>query len=406
VVGTHAFFLWNVRGRIAKADPDFTAFYTAGILLREGRGDRLYNARAQQEVQQAFANDFDIRQGPLPYIHPPFEALIFVPLTFLPYRDAFVAWDALNLSMLLAISLMLRRIFPALQPIPLWEWVLALLAFFPVFANFLQGQDAILLLLLLVLSFCALDSKSEFIAGCWLGLGVFRFHLVLPLVLLLGLWRHRKIVFGFAALASAAMLLSLTVVGWRAASHYPAYTWHWVSIPGFGKMPPSLMPNLLGLVTGWPLPERSGWPLQLGVLAGSAVLLIAIARMRNRGKDRNRAKSRNLDNDRSVLNLGFACAVIAAVLVGYNTGAYDLSLLILPIALIADHCLGVLSELPRARTRLVLPCVPLLMSPLWFLLWRRWERINLMAIFLLWWLYAIRREIERIRGNAEAEPAT
>ena len=400
MVGMHAFFLWNVRGRIAKADPDFTAFYTAGTLLRESRGDQIYNARAQEEAQQAFATDSDIRQGPLPYIHPPYEALLFLPLTFLPYREAFVVWDALNLCMLLAISLMVRRTLPLLQPIPLWEWVLALLAFFPVFANFLQGQDAILMLLLLVLSFRALDSKSGFIPGCWLGLAVFRFHLVIPLVLILGLWRHRKILVGFATVASAAMLLSLTIVGRRAALEYPAYIWHWTSLPGFGKMPSSLMPNLLGLVTGWPLPERARVPLSWGVLAGSAALLIAVARMRNLGKDRN------LNSDRSLLNLSFACAVIAAVLVGYNTGAYDLSLLILPIALIVNHWLGALSELPPARTRLILPCLPLLISPLWFLLWRRWERINLMAIFLLWWLFAIRREIERIRGNVDAEPAT
>jgi hypothetical protein len=416
MVGTNAFFLWNVRGRIAKADPDFTAFYTAGTLLREGRGDQIYNARAQEEAQRAFAADSDIRQGPLPYIHPAYEGLLFLPLTFLPYREAFVVWDALNLGMLFAISLMVRRTLPLLQPIPLWEWVLALLAFFPVFANFLQGQDAILMLLLLVLSFRALDSKSEFIAGCWLGLGVFRFHLVIPLVLIFGMWKYTKLIIGFAATASSALVISITIVGWRAALRYPAYIWHWTSLPGFGKMPPSLMPNLLGLVTGWPLPERARWPLSWGVLVGSAALVIAVARMRNLGNDRNRDKDRNLDvrklddrkldNDRSLLNLSFACAVIASVLAGYNTGAYDLSLLVLPIALIVDHCLGALSELPPARIRLILPCVQLLISPLWFLLWRRWERINLMAIFLLWWLFAIRQEIERIRGNVDAEPAT
>ena len=74
---------------------------------------------------------------------------------------------------------------------------------------------------------------------------------------------------GFAATASAAVLLSFAIVGWHAALHYPAYVLHWTSMPFFGKMPPSLMPNLLGLVTGWPIAESVGWPLQLGVLASS-----------------------------------------------------------------------------------------------------------------------------------------
>jgi hypothetical protein len=42
-----------------------------------------------------------------------------------------------------------------------------------------------------------------------------------------------------------------------------------------------------------------------------------------------------------------------------------------------------------------------LMSPLWFLLWMRWERIDLIAVFLLWWSFAIGTEIRRL-----PEPAT
>lgn len=106
--------------------------------------------------------------------------------------------------------------------------------------------------------------------------------------------------------------------------------------------------------------------------------------------------------------LSLACALIAAVLVAYNTGSYDLCLLILPLALVADYCLRRLPELAEARRKILLPAVPLLLSPLWFLLWRRWERINLMAIFLLGWLYAIRREILRLSENAagRADPLT
>ena len=60
------------------------------------------------------------------------------------------------------------------------------------------------------------------------------------------------------------------------------------------------------------------------------------------------------------------------------------------------------------RRRLILPVVPLLVSPLWFLLWRQWERMNLMAIFLLWWLYAIGRETLRIaeKPGGSAAPLT
>ena len=389
MVGAHAFFLWSVRERIAKGDPDFTSFYSAGVLLREGHGDQLYNGYAQQQVQQQFANDSDIRRGPLPYIHPAYEALLFAPLTLLTYQAAFLVWEGLNLALLVAIAVLLRRSLPSLQPVPGWEWVLGLLAFFPVFANFLQGQDAVLLLFVFVLCFRALESNSELIAGLWLGLGVFRFHLLIPLVVILALWRRRKMVAGFAVTSSAAAVASLAIVGWHGAMQYPAYVWHWASTAGVGNMPASLMPNLLGLVTGWPLPQNARWPLQLGVIAGSLALLIMVARLRSAG------------NESGISHLSFACAVIAALLTSYNTGSYDLCLLVLPFALIADYALQIFPQLPEVGRKILLPSLPLLVSPLWFLLWRRWERINLMAIFLLWWMYAIRREIVRITGNFE-----
>lgn len=380
------FFLWSVRGRIDKGDPDFTVFYTAGKMLRQGLSPQLYDARAQQAVQQEFATDSDLRRGPLPYIHPPFEAVPFVPLTFLPYHDAFLLWNVLNLGLLWGVAVLLRGSLPRMCQVAVLDWILAFVAFFPVFTNFLQGQDAILLLLVIVLGFRSLNRGAHFLGGCWLGLGVFKFHLVIPLILILAVWRGRRMVLGFAATAAAATLLSLAIVGWHGALRYPGFAWSVVSTPGHGQTPLGLVPNLLGLVTGWPLLDDLGW-LRWVVAAISAGLLFAVARLKT------------FANDPRLFKLSFACAVTAAVLVGYNTNIHDLSLLILPLALIADHCVPLLPWSPE-KTRIVVPIVPLLVSPLWFFLWMRWERTNLMALFLLWWLYAIRREILRMRQDA------
>lgn len=384
MLGIHLYFLWGVRGRIAQGDPDFTVYYTAAKMLREGRASQLYDLRGQQAVQREFTTDSDLRSGPLPYIHPPFEALLFVPLTSLAYRDAFVLWNVINLGLLLGIGLLLRPSLAVFRKVPIAEWVLAFLAFFPVFTNFLQGQDSILLLLLFVLAFRALDRDADFLAGCWLGLAVFKYHFVIPLILILAIWRGRKVALAFAATATAATLLSLAIVGWHEALQYPAFAWRVVSTPGHGQTPLGLTPNLLGLITGWPRLEDIGW-LRWLVLAGSVGLLMVGARMRD------------LANDRRLFHLSFACAVIISVLVGYNTNAHDLSLLVLPIALAADHCLAVAPRWTWERARMVVPIVPLLVSPIWFFLWMRWGQTNLMAAFLLWWLWAVRQEILRTR---------
>src|SRR6202007_3182113 len=107
ILSTHLFFLWRVRDRIARGDPDFTVFYTAGKILRQGHGAQLYQSNTQLAVQAEFARNSDIRRGPLPYIHPPFEALFFLPLTFLSYAHAFVAWNLINLAILLGVARLL-----------------------------------------------------------------------------------------------------------------------------------------------------------------------------------------------------------------------------------------------------------------------------------------------------------
>lgn len=387
IVATHVFFLWSVRDRIARGDPDFTVFYTAGKMLRQGLRSELYNPRAQQQVQSQFATDSDIRRGPLPYIHPPFEALVFMPLTLVPYGTAFVLWSLLNLLMLAMIARLLQNTLPGLRRYRLWEMIVLFLAFFPVLANFHQGQDAILLLLIVTMAFRAIEKNSSFASGCWMGLGTFKYHLVLPLFLIFVVWKGRRFLSGFMLVCSAAFLTSLAIVGWRGALQYPAFAWHVVSDPSLGGIPFRRLPNLLGLVAGWSPTASIGWKLQMLVLVASVGLVVVVTRMAKRAD--NSARFR----------LCISSAIIVAVLVAYSTNTYDLCLLILPLAVIADYSLPGCMESSYSQVALFAPAFFLCLSPLWFFLWMSWERINLMAIFLLWWVFAIRNELVRIETH-------
>src|SRR5271154_5150300 len=115
---------WNLRSMLASGYADFTAFDTAGELVRQGQGSRLYDPQEQWRVQQEFASEVAIRQGPLPYLRLPFEALLFVPFTFLPYPAAYTVWVLLNLGVVIALALFLRRQLVPLQKFPAWLPVL------------------------------------------------------------------------------------------------------------------------------------------------------------------------------------------------------------------------------------------------------------------------------------------
>lgn len=385
VAATQLFFLWRVRDQIIRGDADFTVYYTAAKIIRQGRSAQLYDAHTQLQVQREFTNNADVRRSPLPYIHPAFEALLFVPLTLLDYPKAFVLWNLFNLGLLFFIASLLRD-FVFLKAFTVSEIALGCFVFFPVFANFYQGQDAILLLFLYVMSFHALERDSDFIAGCWLGLGIFKYHLLLPFFLILAIWRGRRIIFGFAVTALPATAISLALVGWRGALRYPGFTWHVLSRGGFGRIPANQLPNLLGLIGGWSVLNPGGWAVQTAVLVCSLGLIFAIAGLQGGRRDRES------------LRLGFACAITVALLVAYSTNTYDLSLLLLPVAIVCDHCFRNPGE-RKAKLALLLPIAPLLIGPFWFWPWLKWERINVIAVFPLVWLYFMAREILRMRAG-------
>jgi glycosyl transferase family 87 len=376
----HLLFFINMRERIKRGYPDFTVFYTAAAMLREGLGQQLYDERAQYAVQNKSIGQIAERRAPLPYIHPPFEALIFLPLSWLPYPQAFALWDVVNLIALFGVALLLRRSVDALRLIPPWEFVIASLTFFPIFDCFLQGQDSILQLLLCVLGFNALKRDADVLAGCWFALGAFKFQFMIPIVLLLVTWKHRRVMIGFAAVSAVLVLISAGVAGWQSLLHYPEFALRITKSPGLGGVAAGFAPNLRGLAEGL----LSSFSKQVGSVVAllTSVLLFFFAAAT--GRDALRTNK---------LELQFSLAVVVSGLVAWQTNMHDLSLLVLPLVLIADYCLRTSSENTRRKSSLLLPVLPVLISPLWIALWLVGGAANLMAIPLLWWVWEIGREV-------------
>jgi hypothetical protein len=384
VAGTlclHLLVFVGLRQRIERGYPDFAVYYTAASMLREGLGHQLYAERAQSEVQLQFTGELQSRRGPLPYIHPAFEALIFVPLTWLPFSRAFLLWDLLNVAMLLGVALLLRA-DTALRLIPPWEFVLTSLAFFPVFVCLLQGQDSILQLLFLVLVWRSLKKQADVMAGCCLALGSFKFQFVLPIVLLLFFWKRKRILLGFVPVAAVLAVTSLGLVGWQGLLDYPAFVLRIVGSPGLGGVLPDFLPNLRGLVMGWQ--HHPSATIGAGIIILGSGGLFAFAA--TTGKPKSGA-----DN----INLLLALAIVVSGLIGWHTNSHDLTLLILPLVLVADYCLHAPPQKSEQRFALLYPAIAVLISPLWFMLWFVIGHMNLMAIPLLWWVWKIAAELSK-----------
>lgn len=365
--------LWYGRDYMRRGYGDFAAFYTAAKLLQRGHASGLYDLKVQWSVQQEFASTVSIRNGPLPYIRPPFQAIVFLPLAYLDYQQAFLLWMGFKVLILFSIPFLLVPDAPALPRRYQWLAGFLCLSVGPVAMDLLQGQDAVLFLLVCALTIRSLYRGTDGLAGVWLGLGLFKFHLVLPVILLLALKRQRRSVFGFLVTAVSLLLVSGLLVGWRELVHYPGYLWNISHKPGNGVIQPQNMANLRGLFHMLP---PSWWRLADGAYLVSVIAGI-FAAWRIWASPQMRA-------DRNVFVAGFCFSLPVALLVSFYFSGYDIIVLLLPAFLLSAPIVGD-PRLPRwskviyAASLAFLLLIPISWAQLLQLHLENWDAIALLA---------------------------
>src|SRR5262249_11860155 len=120
-----SWMLWSSAGR-ALPNLDMRSYYMAGYMVRIGKAPLLFDARAQFDYQSTLVSRGDLA---LPYIHPPYEALLYAPFTLLGYREAYFTFLVFNLLVLAWIFWVLRPELSTLQAAVPWL-PLAMFVFF------------------------------------------------------------------------------------------------------------------------------------------------------------------------------------------------------------------------------------------------------------------------------------
>jgi glycosyl transferase family 87 len=369
----HLVVAWQERTLMARSYGDFSALYTAGLMVRRGMGHQLYDRHEQWKIQQEFASQVVIRQGPMPFIRPPFEALFFVPFAYLTYPAALAVWSALKFAFLWLALRMLPRKNPFLRIYPAWLEAILCLGFFPVFLDFYQGQDAVLLLLFVVLAFHCLDRERDTAAGVFLAAGLFKFHLVIPILLILILVGRPRVLAGFVPVALALLAVSCAVAGTGVLYVYPGYLLELNRAAGIGMVTAQSMPNLRGMLTAWvgraPYPGPIHWIL-LPVAIAALGYTVRIWRSRTQ-------------SGFTGLTLGYSLAIVMTILTSYYAYSYDMTLLLVPLLLIGMDFLNQPHFLSVSRRLLLAASLLLICAPLYWALILRWDRPYLLCLPLL-----------------------
>src|SRR5258708_254765 len=320
-------YLWmapRAYDRMSRGYADFSNFYTAGKILQRGQGERLYDLGFQNQVQSEFSEASALRNRALPYMRPPFEAPLVVPLCYLPFPRAYAVWVLFSIFLVGATVAYLRARIPGLTATPWWAYYPLCFSFYPIVFGLILGQDAALVFLLFGLVTVKLLEGRDFQAGCWLGLILIKFQLVLPLVFILFLKKQFRTLAGFSLVAALLTSLSTWVVGWKAMEAYPEYLWRLNEKGSAAAIYPSVMPSLRGLVQGWTDPLQPIPRLEVITAVLSLAVLVWAARQWH---------ARAARASRTYLG-GLAIVFLATLLAGYHEFGYDLSLLF-PIALLA-----------------------------------------------------------------------
>lgn len=287
--------------RFSRGECDFRHLYVSGYMVRTGQAHQLYDAQSQLRLQTELVSS----AGGVALIRPAYIALLFAPFSLASFHSAYFSWLGVNLLLLILVASVIRY-----HGAEHGSW-LVFFAFVPILIAILNGQDSVVLLVLLTVAFWALTAEREGLAGIFLALGLFKFQLVLPIALLFLLWRRWKVIGGFLLAGVALGAISFALVG---AAGIHGLLHGLVAIQSLVHY--RMMPNLHGFVAGI-CGENSRLVVPL-TLALSFVLFVWAVLMRRA----------------SVGGSALLIAIPFAVVVSYYLNLHDASILSLPVAVL------------------------------------------------------------------------
>jgi hypothetical protein len=263
----------------------------------------------------------------LAFDHLAYETFLFVPFSYLRYPVAYFLFMAWNAALFVLSFILVKPFLHGLSVV--WKLlpIGIFLGFLPVTIALILGQDSILILALFSLATVLLCQNRDLSAGALVGLAFFKFQIVIPIAFLFLVWRRWRVFAGICLSAAIATAASCMLVG---LSGMHSYIELLTSMSGdaahyrYGLITVA-MPNLRGLISALiegTVPASMSQAITLSI----SILLILWVGFAGRMASRGRA--------------ALPIAITAATLVSYHILIQDLSMLLIPVSLTLERCVG------------------------------------------------------------------
>jgi len=238
----------NIYGSFAGGD--YASFYIAGKILNEHPPDELYDFRLQSELLHSQLPKIPISQE-LPYINPPFFALIFKPLSRLPFMLSYFSWALISFLLYIFGFKLFWKTMDSMHTETIT--LLLILSFEPfIMETIIGGNSSAVLYFAIVLYLYFEYSKKDILSGVSLGILLYKPTFLIIILPMLLIARRTKILVGFFISSIIIIFLSTLAVGFETCIGYMRFlfglstttysageifrTWKFVDIFSFSRL--------------------------------------------------------------------------------------------------------------------------------------------------------------------------
>ncbi len=296
---------------------DFLQFYTAGEFFRTGRMSALYDVQQfWAACERAVPGITNRHYFP---VYPPQVALLFSPLSSLPYLSSLLFWVIINVTLYAACGAALALMCPTAAA-RRFAFVMSALAFPPFLSAIAHAQVSIVALACITVAFGAYIRRMPLIAGMALGCTVFKPQIFVAFLVVLAIVRSYRVIAGM--LMAAAVQMCLTAM--LGAGALMAYFRLVAKLPHLNAAVLAVKPfQMHSLRAFWMLLPVGRAATVLWLVSVTAILIILGARWHRQGRAR----------------VQFALLILAATLSNPHLYIYDAVILAPALVVAAEESL-------------------------------------------------------------------
>lgn len=203
-------FFWG-QGYFRGTHYDFLAFYSAAQLTLHGQIMHIYDASSLTSLQHIIVPHAVGAQGYMSFLNPPIIAVFLSPLALLSVNTARLVWLAINLTLVGCVAHWIVRSIKGTAN----KLILALLlvASFPVYQNFIEGQLSLIILAGSLLGLWFSEHRKPVLSGMSLSVLLIKPQLAIMVGIGLIMFKQWRALLAMTLTSLVLIILALPITG-------------------------------------------------------------------------------------------------------------------------------------------------------------------------------------------------